>query len=236
MWYTIFRGIRMEENMYILTSQQKNIWNMEIANSNVQNSIFGIFSIEEILDLQVLEETVNVLIYINEATRTKILLDNNEPKQYISEYKREKVSQYIAEDKQQFNRIIETLKAKKFDIIDGKLYDINIVQYKDTTNVCVHFHHIISDAWSMGQISEQIKEIYDKLINNEIIDEKISYVEYIKREQEYLLSEKYNKDKEYWTEYIKQVSASNNYNFNSFNGKRITKSLPDSLLKSVSKY
>jgi len=226
----------MEEKMYLLTSQQKNIWNMEIANSNIQNSIFGIFSIEEILDLQVLEETINVLIYRNEATRTRLLLDNNEPKQYISEYTREKISKYIAEDKQQFNRIIKTLKAKSFDVIEGKLYDINIVQYKNTTYVCVHFHHIISDAWSMGQISEQIKEIYDKLINNETVEEKISYVEYIKREQEYLLSEKYNKDKEYWTEYIKQASASNNYNFNSFDGKRITKRLPKSLLERVANY
>ncbi len=68
-------------------------------------------------------------------------------------------------------------------------------------------HHLISDAWSMGLLSNQILNEYNKLLNLPNTTESInySYLDYIRKEEEYFNSDKFVKDKEFWNTYLSDM-------------------------------
>lgn len=66
--------------------------------------------------------------------------------------------------------------------------------------VVISIHHIISDAWTAGLIVNGIMDIYESLVKNNSFNENnsFSYLNYINSEQEYLSSQKFQKDAEFW--------------------------------------
>jgi surfactin family lipopeptide synthetase A/lichenysin synthetase A len=61
-------------------------------------------------------------------------------------------------------------------------------------------HHIISDGWTLFLLVNEIDEFYKKLLKGEKPDERIrpSYLDYIKDEAGYLISEQFENDRRYW--------------------------------------
>ena len=206
----------MQDNVkkYHLTIPQQNIWLIEQINLDTNiNNILGTFRIQKILDLKILNKALNEMIKTNDALRIRIIEENGTPIQYISEFEEEHFKTYLLnnDNENEINKIVETLSKEKLQILDHKLYDIRIIQNADETCVCVKTHHIISDAWTLGQIAEQIKENYLKILNKEEIKSKPSYLEYIKKDKEYIVSDKYQIDKKYWDEYIDNIEYENKY-------------------------
>lgn len=197
-----------------LTFPQENIWILEKLNPNTNmNNIFGTFRINKKLDLKILNEVMNKIIETNDILRTRIVEENNIPKQYISNVEHEIFKTYIFKEDtdNELNKTVSKIAEQRLPIENSKLYDIRIIQNNKETCVCVKIHHIISDAWTLGQVAEQIKENYLKLYNKEEIDIKPSYIEYIKKEQKYRVSDKYLKDKEFWDDYVKELECENEF-------------------------
>lgn len=137
------------------------------------------------LDVDILNKVINEIVRTNEALRIRIVEESGIAKQYISEYEKETFKVYILNDDNdtEINKIVKRISEEKMQIMqimNRKLYAIRIIQNKVETCVSVKTHHIISDAWTLGQIAEQIKEYYLKISNDEEIDIKPSYIEYIK--------------------------------------------------------
>lgn len=205
----------MQENIekYHLTIPQENIWRLEEVNPNTNiNNIFGTFRINKILDIKILKKAINKIIETNDALRLRII-ESEMPKQYIEEYNYEDLLVYTIkdDDEVEVEKLIKKIAKERLQILNSKLYDIRIIQNTKETCVCVKTHHIISDAWTLGQIAEQIKENYLKICNKEEIDTKPSYLNYIKKDEEYRISDKYLLDKEYWHEYVKELKCENQY-------------------------
>lgn len=198
-----------------LTIPQENIYLIESANNNTNmNNIFGVFKICKKLDIEILKVVMNRIIENNDAFRIKIIENNNNiPEQFMDDFKYEDIPVYILEDEDEVevNRIIRKIADKRLEMINSKLYDIRIIQNKIATYVCVKTHHINSDAWTLGQVAEQIKSYYLKISNNEDIKMNPSYLEYIKKDEKYRLSDKYLIDKEYWNEYVKELECENKF-------------------------
>lgn len=197
-----------------LTIPQENIYLVESSNNNTNmNNIFGVFKICKKLDIEILKVVMNKIIENNDALRIKIIENNNVPEQYVDDFKYEDIPVYILEEEDEIevNRIIRKIADKRLEMINSKLYDIRIIQNKIATYVCVKIHHINSDAWTLGQVAEQIKEYYLKISNNEEITMNPSYLEYIKKDEKYRLSDKYLIDKEYWNEYVKELDCENKF-------------------------
>ena len=89
------------------------------------------------------------------------------------------------------------------DVLNEKLVKFIMFKYpngKGGFNIVGN--HITSDAWSSAKVCSEIINVYSKLIKKESIDDTLqsSYIDYINSENEYLNSDKYIKDKEYWEE------------------------------------
>ena len=226
--------------MYNLTIPQENIWLLDRINPNTTiNNILGTFRINKKLDVDILNKVINEIVRTNEALRIRIIEENGIAKQYISEYEKETFKVYILNEDNDsgINKIVKRISEEKMQIMNSKLYDIRIIQNKIETCVSVKTHHIISDAWTLGQIAEQIKEYYLKILNDEEIDIKPSYIEYIKKDEAYRLSPRYQSDKEFWNEYIKNLKCKNKYEMpKDKKCKRIEKAIEKELFEKISSF
>ena len=225
---------------YNLTIPQENIWLLEKLNSNTNiNNVLGTFIINQKLNLNILKKVMNKIVECNDALRIRIVEENGKPKQYIKDYEYDEFPTYIIDnnDENAFNKIVQNIKEKRIEILNNKLYDIQIIQNIVCTCVCVKTHHIISDAWTLGQVAEQIKEYYLKISNNEEIVYNPSYLNFIKKDEQYRLSEKYLTDKEYWYEYVKELECDNLFEITKDKkSKRIEKPIPLELYNLIHKY
>ena len=92
--------------------------------------------------------------------------------------------------------------------MDSLLFNFKIVKLKNEHGgFIINMHHLISDAWSAALGATGIIEIYTRLLKNESIEdiEYPSYIEYITSEQEYMKSDKFEKDKKFWNDLFEVV-------------------------------
>ncbi|MEN6316858.1 MAG: amino acid adenylation domain-containing protein [Clostridiaceae bacterium] len=112
-----------------------------------------------------------------------------------------------------------------------------------TGGVYASIHHLISDAWSVSQLGNQIISVYSKLKDEEMTAaiSNPSFIDYITNEQEYLDSDRCRKDKEYWHnkfELFHGITKIKNYNPESIciKAKRKTMLLPKKLTTKIYDY
>lgn len=223
---------------YDLTIQQENIWLIEklYDNTNI-NNVTGIFCIKQLLDLSIMGQVMNRIIENNDALRIRIKQRENHPIQYFCKYQLEDIPIYKVHNKKEVDNILEKIKLEKFNTLENKLYYIAVIQDLEYTYVCVKTHHIISDAWTLGQVAEQIKENYLAIkadINTKI---KPSYKLHIKKDEGYRVSERFLRDREFWNEYIKDIESSSYFeNVKNKESRRIEKKIPNKLFVKIEKY
>lgn len=200
------------KNIYDLTYPQKNIWLVQMFNKNSDiNNISGLLKIKnKKFNYDVYNKALNLLVEKNEALRTKIIIENDEPKQYFEEYMHFEVEtvDLSKKTKKQIDAFLKLEYSKPIDIF-SKLYEFKILKYDDNnTAILYKIHHIIADAWALLNIATQFSCFCEKLYNNQVIDQKNmpSYVDYINSENIYTKSNNYINDKNFWSEYLKSYT------------------------------
>lgn len=225
---------------YHLTIPQENIWLLDKINPNTTlNNILGTFRINQKLDIDILNKVMNEIVRTNDALRIRIVEEDGIAKQYISKYEQEVFKVYILNEENDcgINKIVKKISEEKMPILNNKLYDIRIIQNKVETCVSVKTNHIISDAWTLGQIAEQIKEYYLKISNSEEIEIKPSYLEFIKKDEQYRLSSKYESDKNFWNNYVTELKCKNKYEVaKDKKSQRIEKVVASELVEQIRKF
>ncbi|MDO5556368.1 MAG: amino acid adenylation domain-containing protein [Clostridia bacterium] len=183
---------------YNLTNPQKSIWLTEqhYINTNVGN-IVGILNFEDAINLNNLKLAVNLLVSKNDALRIGFHIEDGYVKQYIQEFKKFDIEILNIQNEKEY---IKDFSKIKFDITRDNLYHFEIIKQKNKIQLISRFHHIVTDAWSLSLIISEIVDIYNKIETNEIesLDEYYSYINYIESEKDYLNSDKYFKDQNYW--------------------------------------
>lgn len=197
----------MEKNLYDLTNPQKSIWYTEQFYKNTSiNNIVGYLKIKKNTDFEALEKAFNYLIIKNDSYKLHFKLENNVAKQYINDFIYEKLEIIDLKNDEQLAEFERNFSKKSFDIQDKFLFNAVMLKFPDTSGILVlSTHHLISDAWTMSLTLEEIFDNYNKIISNETVDltPNPSYLNFIKSNDTYLESEKFEKDKEYWNDKFK---------------------------------
>ena len=186
-----------------LTAGQKNIYMMEkINNTSNLNNIFGIININRDFNIEKINSIINKIVEKNDALRINIVEDV-EPYQIVVEYKYFDVENIKVNFKEEFDENVKEFKSEIISIEDEKLYRFKILYDDNKATILVKMHHIISDAWSFSKIAEQFIAMYE---NDDCIIDTSSYIDYSLQYQEYLKSEKYAKDEEFFKKYLEQYN------------------------------
>lgn len=202
-----------ERDYYKLTHPQKRIWYIDKVNTNSPlHNIGGCLNINESVDVDVMRQTLNIIIKSNDGLRLRFSEKNDQPVQYLQEFENENIDfldfTNYENPKKAHEKWSEDLFKRSFNLEDNKLYYFAIYKISEKQyGVLLNIHHIISDGWSITLIEKQICEIYRRLINKEdlSIDKRYSYLDFIYEEEQYLNSERFLKNKNFWKEKFNDV-------------------------------
>ncbi|URZ00539.1 amino acid adenylation domain-containing protein [Clostridium felsineum] len=192
------------KNLYNLTHAQKRIWYIQnlTSNSAIWN-MGGPIKINKKVDFNIFNKAINIVIKKNEAMRFKFIVQDGNVQQYVGDYTEEKFDYLYFEDKELLKNWTNNNFKKGFSLYSDKLYYIAMLNlHNDESYFFIKMHHITSDGWSINVIVNQLCDTYNRLIANEVVEgtADYSYIEYIKSEEKYISSRKFERDREYWNE------------------------------------
>ncbi len=199
----------MQKNLYGLTNPQKLIWFTEEFNKGTPiENITGTVIISEAVNFDLLEKAINIFVEHNDNFRLKFVIDNRQIKQYVESYSPFSIKLIDINSENDLHSEERKIASTTFNTVNSFLYTYTMFRFPDNHGgFILNIHHLISDAWSSGLTASEIIKIYTLLLKNESLADITypSYIDYIHSEQEYLQSEKFNKDKTFWTDLYKNV-------------------------------
>ena len=233
----------MNKDVYELTNPQKSIWYTEqFYNGSNINNIAGYLKIEKNVDLKALERAFNFFVMKNDSFKTKIILKESSPKQYFDEFIYENIEIIDLKDETQLLEFESSFPMQHIEVLNNFLFLTKLLRFPDGSGILMLItHHLISDAWTMSLVLEEIYQNYLQIINGEEVDltPNPSYLEFIKSQNKYMKSEKFEKDNEFWQEQFETlpniVSFKNNVKA-TINANRKIYSLDKSLIKKIDKF
>ena len=192
----------MENNVYDLTNPQKSIWLTEQFYKNTpMENITGCVTILEKLNLKALQKAINLFVEKNDSFRLKFTIKDTKAVQYLSSFSKFEIENVLVETNQDVKKLETKMANNIFKILDNFLFSFKTFTFPDGHGgFILTAHHLIYDAWTASLVGTEIINYYEKIINSENLDDisNPSYIDYIVSEQEYLKSEKFKKDKEFW--------------------------------------
>lgn len=234
-----------EKKYYNLTHPQKRVWYIDKINEGYPiHNIGGCLKINKAIDVNVMKETINFIIKTNDGLRLQFDEIDGQPVQWVKEYNNENIdfldfsiSNNPEEDHKEW---AEGIFKKNFQLENDKLYYFGIYKISEYEyGVLLNIHHIISDGWSISLIQNKICEIYDKLLKNqtEPYNECYSYLDYIEDENEYLKSERFSKNKNFWKEKLSGIEEEALYKTtNSLDGERQIFNIDNKLSQKINEF
>ncbi|WP_223068389.1 non-ribosomal peptide synthetase [Paenibacillus caui] len=196
------------QTYYPLTHAQKRIWYIENLYPNTSlNIIGGLIRIYGNVNLDLLEEAIQRFIENHEGMRLQLRQEGNEAQQYVQPYARNSLQRFDFSDASDpriaADAWVQEEFQKPFPLYEHPLFDFALVTVRDGEHAYyLKFHHLIADGWSIRLLSEQIANVYSRLSAGETVgvEEKPSYLDYVAKEQQYLQSNRFEKDRLFWRE------------------------------------
>ncbi|NLD47079.1 MAG: amino acid adenylation domain-containing protein, partial [Clostridiaceae bacterium] len=195
---------------YPLTYPQRDIWYKEklIPDTDIGN-ISATIRFEDI-DFSLLEKSINMVIERNEGMRIRVVEEYDEPRQYISEYNYRKFDffDFSNEGKKGLFEWDKLENRISFEITDSDLFYFALFKINEREGgFYIKMHHLISDAWTMVLMTNQVFESYKKLKNGAVTGDgnKPPYIDYILGEEEYLYSDNFEKNKKFWADKFNSI-------------------------------
>lgn len=202
-----------EKILYHLTEPQKRIWytQMIYPNSSMYN-IGGTVFIEGTANLEALEKAICIFVNSHDAFKIRLLVQDNQPKQYFCREKYDSVEQIDLSDRVEpalhLKKICDRKARESFELEGSPLFEFIIFKLNnEKSGYFVKIHHIIADGWSLQILTHQISKIYEQMLAGkaDLSPQQPSYKDFIHNDAEYLRSPKYAKSKQYWSERFEQL-------------------------------
>lgn len=233
----------MENDVYELTNPQKSIWYTEqFYNDSNINNIAGYLKINKNTDFKALEKAFNLFVTKNDSFKTKIVLEDSSPKQYFDDFIYENIEIIDLKDETQLAEFEESFPMQHIDVLENFLFLTKMLRFPNGSGILVLIaHHLISDAWTMSLVLEEIYQNYLQIIDGKEVDltPNPSYLEFIKSQSKYMESSKFEKDNEFWQDQFSTlpsiVSFKNNVK-TSINANRKIYSLSKSLVNDINDF
>lgn len=230
----------MSIKYYPLTSPQQSIWvadNLYPGTSQATSAVTAI--IREEINFALMNEAVNIVIKNNDALRIRLVKYNGIPQQYFADFVKRvfDILDFSYENgEKDFKQWERQITETPFALIDTELFYFAMVKLGEQKNICFFkFHHTTTDAWGLALVIRKVLKEYWQLIHGirpENIEEP-SFIDHINAELQYLVSERFKKHKEFWSDAFATVpefiTLTDNKGFNSLAGKRKSYLLSQSL-------
>lgn len=231
-----------DKTLYPITHPQKRIWyNEKIYPGTSIHNIVGYARIKGNADINMLEKSVNLFIQKTPGIRLRIVETDDEVYQYVSDFEPYKLefydfTQYEDADGK-FEEWAERKAREPFGFEGAPLYYFAGVKCSDNEiGIVAIMHHIVSDGWSAEISSKEVFSIYSYLANgrNQMDENEYSYLEYIEKENQYISSEVFKKDRDFWKKRFEKLpDFLYHLPQNGIKGKRTTFKLEEAVIHKI---
>ncbi len=202
----------MDTLNYELTNPQKSILLTEQFNENTcVSNICGTLSIPEKIHVDALEKAINIFIKSNDSIRIHLTQDGPDIKQSVKDYSFIDIEKVYLTSDYPLSKLEEDVITKPFTLFNSNLYRFVIFKNADGTGgYMANLHHIISDAWTMSLLIDQIMSHYVSIIQNIPIPntKNSSYIDFIHEEKNYIESPKFERAKTFWKKQFEHLEFS----------------------------
>ena len=197
------------DKLYHLSQPQNRIWYSEklYPGTSMWNNA-GTVKITGEINFPLLERAVNLMLEKFHSLRTRIKTVNEKPMQYIFPYIWKPIGliDFTDQENDALYRWDMEKSSLPVDYIECDLYYFAMLKFsRDQAGLYIRIHHLISDAWSVIILVNRITEIYDYMLRGEEwpCRETPMYWEYLEKENDYIESNRYSGDRQYWHEKFK---------------------------------
>lgn len=196
---------KKERRYYPLSHSQKRELSKENAcpGTSAGNMPFTVIMRGDIR-FELLEKAINISISKNDALRLRILKVNNDYMQYADDY-HEKFFDFFdfssGDGRRRYDKWLSDKTNKPFSIIDDDLFYFALIKISgDDGGFFINVHSLICDRSGISKIIDEIIKTYYDLEDGLSIDDRKnpSYLDCIKNEADYLVSDKFKDDKDFW--------------------------------------
>ncbi len=237
----------MDKKLYELSNPQTSIWDTEqfYYGTNI-NNICGTAIISNVLNFNILKKAIENVIQKNDSFKIRFIKKNNVLKQYIDSSISTEIELVSLKNKEEISNLEQKLLCQVFKITEEPIFKFVIFKLQDNTGgFMLNIHHLLADSWTLGLTCKKIVQEYSSLISNtdKTSETDYSYIKYLENEQEYMQSNRYQKDKLYWEktfETIPNIATlpsrnSTNTEF-SCDGNRDLFTIPTKLVKEINQF
>ncbi|NET57520.1 MAG: SDR family NAD(P)-dependent oxidoreductase [Symploca sp. SIO2E6] len=190
-------------------------WHQLLPDNPLYNSIFSL-TLEGILNLAALEQSLNEIVRRHENLRTSFPSVDGKPIQVICPVANINIStielQSLPEPEKsaQLKQLANTEVEKPFDLEKGQVLRVTLVQLSPETHVLMlTMHHIIYDGWSIGILARELCTLYEAYSQGNpspLSELPIQYADYAHWQRQKLTAEVLEKHLSYWREKLAGVS------------------------------
>ena len=200
-----------QEIRYALTHPQQRIWYSEqLHPGTAMWNNAGTLKIKGVLDYALLETAINIFLRDNESIRIRVGVKDSVPYQYIEDYRPQSID-FLDFSDREVKKLYEwdSLQTQApMPMIDSSLYYCALIKLSEHEGwLYAKFHHIISDALSIVEFSNQVMETYQVLLKGSDAPPcpRPSYVDFVRDEEAYLHSKRFLYDQQYWAGKFEQL-------------------------------
>lgn len=183
--------------------QQRLVSHMMITETDPFD-IVSAYKVNSDVDLFRIEKVVNEIISRHSILRTALFIENGEYRQRVlSEWNFKIKTVNSINDEISLNDFISS-SMDKFDLSKPPLIEVILIDSNKYGKILVfHFHHTVSDGISMNIFVNEFSRLYS---GENLETLKSSYFDYVDWENEYINSEKFKEDKEFWNAHLSSAS------------------------------
>ncbi len=202
----------MKNTVYSLTHAQRRVWFTELLEPGTSIcNLVACVKFRGNIDFDVLRRALDFSILQNDSLRFQLTEgDGSEPQLYLAGHRPISLEtvDFTHIDQSERDAWIDKQTRVPFKLFHSPLYHFTLLVMSDE-EVWLYskFHHIIMDGISLNLLGNQLIEIYQKIMRSEDLAEhqSPSYLSYMEKEQQYLQSSRFQKDRSFWTETYRTV-------------------------------
>ncbi|MCB0210922.1 MAG: amino acid adenylation domain-containing protein [Anaerolineae bacterium] len=243
---------RPQQESSLLSFVQEGIWYLEqLQPDKATYNMPSAWYLYGPLNVAALERAFNALLQRHETLRTRFHIIDDQPVQIIAPDLTLTIKtidlRHLADQEQETHarHLVEEEGYKPFDLTQAPLLRVTLIQLAAEKHIfLLNIHHIISDAWSMGILTQELSTLYASFVEQQPQPElpplSIQYADFAIWQREQVQSETLQKDTTYWreqlagappllelpTDYIRPATQS-------YKGDKITGQLPADLVQSL---
>ena len=206
-----------------LSPAQQRLWLLDqFEPGNPSYNISTTWHLHGLLDVQVLEQSLNIIIQRHEILRATFVSTEEEPIQVIApdlvlSIPVIDLSILPGSDGQEAEaqRQIAFEDQRPFDLEQGPLIRTALLRLSKTEHILlVTLHHIIADGWSVGVFGQELTILYTSLLSNSALNKldqlpelPIQYADYAVWQRSLLESGAFDEQAQYWKQQLKDAPA-----------------------------